>query len=607
MSVLLLLTATDVPPLWSDAFNDVDPAPLAARSGFTITDTGVNLGTDGSFLVAAGGGANWGNTSIYKTASVARTLLGAAAAVFRFPVNAGTIGLFLASTLNPTNPLTADRGLYYNYPDLRVVGVTNNTLQRPGTRLYMIDYLFCCFPRVGGGMLYAVSGGQFGAFPQATVVWVDDDDSTDPVFVGVANGSGVQRVDYWRGLAASGISLAQRFGQALAAFQFSTAAGNANGYVSEVGAKALTVWTGTGTTTGGKLQSTTTATMRARFTPASQPRVWKATFVTPATITGAEIYLDFRDNGTNRLSAVLDTTHAYLFSSYTAATLNQNGGVTLQASTTYRLAVYDWNSEIAFYINDVLWCSATSADGAGQVQGGVSTVGQVTTVDDLACWPASVTLPAGLGGMVPPVAPTGGALVSDTFTNTAATALTTHNANWSNQAYSGGGTPTYQIDGTGTKARQSGANDIGGFAIWGVAMASVDHSVSVDVTMPAALGAGNDFNGAAVVRWTDNGNYIAARFLNQASGANCEIEVWQHVANVTTLIVAAQIAALAANSVHTVTLAVKGGVVSAYYDGVEVGKGATTLLTGTKVGFGIEASPTTGTSLFDNFAAKAVV
>lgn len=594
--------------LWQDAFSDIDPAPLAARAGFSISDTGTNLGTDGNLLVLAGGGANWGDTSIYKTASVARAALGVAAVLVRFPVNAGTFGLFLTGTLNPANPLTADRGIYYNYPDLRVVGVTNNTLQRPATRLYMIDYLLCAFARSGGGMVYVASGGQFGVFPSGTIVWVDDDDSADPVFAGIANGSGVQRVDYWRGLGPTdaGTLASSRFGQALGAYQFTTAQGNANGYVAEVGGQALSVWTGAALTTGGKLQSTAVATMRARFNPGAQPRLWKATFVTPVSVASSEIYLDFRDNGTNRLSAVLDTTHAYLFSSYSAATLNQTGGITLQASTTYRFAVFDWNNEIAFYINDVLWASASSADGAGQAQGGVSTVGQISTVDDLAAWPASVTLPAALGGMVSPVAPTGSALVGDTFTNTAGTALTTHNANWSNQAYSGGGTPTYQIDGTGTKARQSGANDIGGFAIWGVAQASPDHSVSVDVTMPAALGAGNDFNGAAVVRWTDNGNYIAARFLNQAGGANCEIEVWEHLGNVTTLIVAAQIAAIAANSVHTVTLAVKGAVVSAYYDGTEVGKGSTALLTGTKVGFGIEASPTTGTSLFDNFAAKAV-
>lgn len=599
---------TGITALWEDYFTDTDPAPLAARTGFTISDTGSNLGTDGNFLVAAGAGANWSDTSIYLTSSVARANLGVAAMVVRFPVNAGGIGLFLTSARNPANPLTADRGIYYNYPDLRIVGVTNNSMQKPATRLYMIDYLLCCFARSGGGMIYAVSGGQFGVFPAGTIVWVDDDDSTDPVFAGIANGSGVQRVDYWRGLGPTdaGTLSTSRFGQVLGAYQFTTNAGNANGYVAEFGGQALSVWTGTGTTTGGKLQSTTTATLRARFDPGgSVPRIWSATFVTPGTITGAEIYIDFRDNTAGqRLSAALDGTKAYLFDGYTASTLSQNGGITIQASTTYRFRVFDWGNELAFYINDVLWVSASSTSGATQRTGGITTVGQVITVDDLAAWPATVTLPGALGGMTSPVTATGSALVSDTFTNTGGTALTTHNANWSNNAYSGGSTPTFQIAAGGTTARQSGANDIGGFAIWGVALASADHFVQCDMTMPADFVGG--WQGAVIARWADNANYIAARVLNQGGGATCEVEVWQHVANVTTLVVAAQLGALLASSAHTLALAVKGSVVSAYWDSNEVAKGTTTLLTGTKTGFGLEDNPVSGTTTFDNFTVKAV-
>jgi len=600
MTLLLLLAPSGTPPLWRDDFADTQAAPLT-RPGYAISDSGNNLSTNGSFLVAAGAGANWGNTSDYKAASVARSALGAAAVLVRFPVNASSFGLFLTSTSNPANPLTADRGLYYNYPNIQVVGVTSNALQRPGTRLYMIDYLLCCFARSGGGMVYVVSGGQFGQFPQGTIVWVDDDDAQDPVFVGIANGAGVQRADYWTGLgpAAAGTLASSRFGQALGAYQFTTNAGNASGYVAEVGGQALSVWTGTGTTTGGKLQSTTTATLRARFDPGSQPRLWAATFTTPATITGAEIYLDFRDNGTNRLSAVLDTTHAYLFSSYSASTLSSNGGVTLQANTTYRFRVFDWNSEIAFYINDVLWVSATSADGAGQRQGGITTVGQITPVDDLAAWPASVTLPAALGGMISPPAATGAALITDAFTDTAATALTTHDAAWSNQAYVGGGTPTYVIDGTGTKVKQSGANDIGGFAIR-AGGAGNDHYAQADITIPAS----GSYRCGVVVRWTDNQNYLAARFLNQ--GASDEIEVWQHVSNTTTLVTAIQIGDLTTGTVHTVGVAVRGTDVAIYWNGALVGQGNTTLAAGTGVGFGCEDTPTTGTALYDNFTVKAV-
>lgn len=587
--------------LWADAFADTDPNPLAARSGYTIADTGGNLSTEGGFLVAAGAGANWGDTSIYRTASSARSALGAVGAVFRFPVNAGGVGLFLTSALNPANPLTADRGMYYNYPDLRVAGVTANTLQAPGTRLYMIDYLFAIFVRPSGGAVYAVSGGQFGAWPAATIVWVDDDDATTPVYAGIANGSGVQRVDYWKGLApaSAGAFASRRFGNALAGYSFDTATGNASGYVSEEGAKALTVWTGAAEVVAGKLRSTG-GTMRARCTPASQPRIWRATFTTPATVTGGEIYLDFRDNGTSRISAVLDTSAAYLFDGYAASTLASTG-LALAGSTTYRLTVFDYNGEIRFYVDDVLRVTASTANGAGVATGGVTTVGVISQVDELVAYPASVTLPSALGTPIAIPAGTGAATISDPFTNTAATAIATHNAAWSNQAYSGGATPTFVIDSTGTKARQSGASDIGGFAVRAGGLGA-DHYAQADITIPTLDTGG--FHGAVVCRWADNANYIAARFLNQ--GAADEIEVWQHIANVATLVVAIQLGNLTNGATHTLGLAVKGAQVAAYLNGAVVGQGVTALLTGTSVGFGLEDNPVTGKTDFDNFTVKAV-
>lgn len=172
-------------------------------------------------------------------------------------------------------------------------------------------------------------------------------------------------------------------------YTFDTAQANANGYVSEVGAKALSVWSGAANTNAaaGKLQSNTTALMRARCNPGLVPSLWRAEFTTPASVASCEFYLDFRDNGTSRISAAVENAgnRIYLFDGYTSSIITQTG-ITLAANTTYTITVTDVGGLVTVQFVGGVWnvtLGPNSASGAGATQGGVTTTGQIVAVDNL--------------------------------------------------------------------------------------------------------------------------------------------------------------------------------------------------------------------------------
>lgn len=172
-------------------------------------------------------------------------------------------------------------------------------------------------------------------------------------------------------------------------YTFDTAQANANGYVSEVGGKALSVWSGAANTnaTAGKLQSNTTALMRARCNPGLAPTLWRAEFTTGASVASLEFYLDFRDNGTNRISAAAENAgnRFYLFDSYTASLITQTG-ITLAPSTTYTIIATEVGGLVTVQFVGGAWnvtLGPNTVSGAGATQGGVTTSGQIVAVDNL--------------------------------------------------------------------------------------------------------------------------------------------------------------------------------------------------------------------------------
>jgi hypothetical protein len=170
-----------------------------------------------------------------------------------------------------------------------------------------------------------------------------------------------------------------------AKFTFNTEVADANGYVSEVGAKALSVWAGGATSSRGVLQSVSTALMRARFNMGVPVRHWRAEF-TMAGATGCEFYVDIRDNGTNRVSVAADDTHFYIFDSYNALTVTQIG-ISLVHDVTYTIDITDVGGIVTAVFSGDIWLVTLGpvavAGGVGATQGGVTTTGQVISIDNI--------------------------------------------------------------------------------------------------------------------------------------------------------------------------------------------------------------------------------
>jgi hypothetical protein len=167
---------------------------------WTETDTGTVMSVDATnsrLLVSGGDGTNY-DPAVWSVSSFSRAAVGALSALVRITGAGGNgpwVGMHPSSTA-PTDPHTLGFGLSHVYPNLR--GPNSTAILQDGKRMRSIDYAMVVVPRVGGGNWYFLSGGRFGTWPTATLVWADEASAPDPFYMGMSGKSGAWRVDHAR-------------------------------------------------------------------------------------------------------------------------------------------------------------------------------------------------------------------------------------------------------------------------------------------------------------------------------------------------------------------------------------------------------------------------
>lgn len=576
----------------------------------TIIDSGGNLAIDATQqrLAVAGGTAAWNDPSLWATFDA--TTFGAAAVLVRLAgaSNAGP-ALILHSAAN-ANPTSAGMGLHFETPQWSPAGGSASYLvSKPDTRVRAIDYMLIVVRRAGGGAIVAISGGVYGVFPSATLVWLYDSDSiAATAYVGLTNNAGAWRAKQLRDAQLSHLpaALTTRYGMAAAADTFTRADASLSGSSTEVGALTWAIF-GSG---GANIVSNKATTITAQWTVATVPlatvpNIIEVSVTTPASgaIWAGVVFRG--DNSTNNClifrleAAVWRLEKRTGASGGTGTTINQSAFSTA-FSTTYRLRVIDYGTSMRLFIDGVEAQIGGVSDTTLNTQTHcgftrAATADNGSTFDNFAAYGA-ITLPTELGPFTAPPVGTGAATITDTFTGTDGTALATYNA-----AYTTFSSGSWQIN--SNKARMTAAATQG-YAVRDTGLN--DHEVSVDITLPAAPGGSSpDWFIGVVARCADASNFVFARYLYQSNSP--EVEVFQTVAGVATLMAFVNLGTsnLLGGTTHTLRVAVKGREVAAYHDGELVAQGFTDVTSGTKAGFGVDAN-TTGQPTFDNLSIKAI-
>ena len=310
--------------------------------------------------------------------------------------------------------------------------------------------------------------------------------------------------------------------------------------------------------------------------------------------------LYFRGNNTDagswRVKAEVDRVSVHNASGL----VDQTGAITFTEDVSYHVRVVDWLDYIEVHVNGTRYLQITSSVGNSNTRVGVGCENGTGLCAEVSAWPATVTLNSDFGPYTTVPEGQGAALTASTFTGSDGTALATHDAAWtvhagavvlnSNRAFIASGGSVVAA------TRSTGA-------------AASNHEVKADITMPSTTPVYPiDWFPCVYARYTDIDNLIMARFLYQDTSN--EVEVWQLVANTGTLIGYTNlgVGALAPSSTHSLALAVYGAEAAAYLDGMLVVQATTSILTGSRAGFGRrEDNPAnlSGTPAFDNLEIRA--
>jgi hypothetical protein len=569
----------------------------APDSSWAVTDTTSALAPDNGYLRILGGSNTWGDPRLVHGPHPRNGLTGLAAVVgvFRHTNAPGDgPGLTIEDTAAAQDPIP--NGIARSYPAFPpryYAGAFVTDRYIP----YSNTYLHAIFRRPGGGYLMVVSGNQFGTWPQARIAGLSVA-SDDPANVYVhltakeilGGGTLVDRVSLHDAADVPSGALT-RFG--LAHFGDTFTRGTL-GTTAEEGGAVYTL-TGTPGITSNRLSvSTAWDGIRVISLP-SRVGLFQVKVVTGAANNGVSILFRY---GSSWLEFYADTTLCGIYNGADGSPLTQTGAYHLNASSTHVLSLYDDGAGVRAYIDqqDVTGYVATVLNAANT---GIAVyLNTGSTVDEWGAWPETITLPEALGPFPSAPIATAAPVVSDSFTGTAGTALTTYSSAWETTGGSwvlnAGGASLAAAAQTGTATRSTGS-------------AGSNHAVSAAITLPNTTPAYAvaDWYAGVVARYAGS-NYIYARYLRQ-DGSN-EVEVWEQYNGVSTLIGYVNLGnVLAPGSTHTLTLAVRGGEVAAYHDGELVVQAATSHLTGTRAGIAVLDTNPNGRPVWDDFSIRAVL
>jgi hypothetical protein len=560
------------------------------NGAWSVTDTGSNLSVVAGRALFDGGLGSpvWGNPGLVY-GPLNRSTLGAFTALIRLTNNSDDGPRVALSPSSTNSSATGASHLTFDYPDTFGGWQTNRQRGRAA------DYLFTIVPRPGGGFWRFLSGGEYGDFVDATLVGISDTETDATLYAHLANNNSVFHVDNATVLDTGSLpaALTTRFGPARAADDFGSGA-SLSGRSTPYGSKAWSVAAGSGSISGGTVLLAASTT--AQFDAGGQCRVVEGTFT--RVDSGSKGFLYFRGDGTHagswRAEVVSDRVAVY----NSGGLVDQTGAITFTEDVAYKVRIVDWADYLEVHVDGTRYLQITDSTGSGNTRVGAgSDAGGTVRVDDLSAWPATVVLNSDFGPYTTVPEGQGAALTSDAFAAANGTALTTYDAGWT--AHTG----TWEINSNRARMTAAGVN---GIATRSTGAAGVNHEVKADITLPSTTPAYPiDWFAAVFARYTDGDQFLMARFLYQDTSN--EVELWQFVANVGTLIGYTNlgVGVLAPSSTHNLALAVYGAEAAAYMDGMLVVQATTTVLTGARAGMGVDDNLPNGQPSWDNLEIRA--
>lgn len=587
-----------VAPVFYDSF---DGERLSAGRWQAVDTAGVLTPMAGELVFGgARTAAAWGDPAVYSAEGLARRAGRTLAAVARPDAGVVRGPLFVLSPARfPADPTTAGYGGGFESvaaasdgADVRLVAVTPE-----GRFLYdpevarPTDHLVATTLRPSGSYHF-VSGGAFGTFPVATLIWVNGVGTDDAVYVGVdaqqtsATVSAVQVVDLQGGFATP-------YGLAKAVDTFDRADATALGR-TEGGGNVWSEPQGDVRIAGGGLVRAGSGEARAVFDSGVADGIVELEVRTPSEpFASPSLYFRYQDErnwwalwcGRDRVGIMraVGGVESVPF---------QTGAAACGEEGTYRLVVRAHGPYINAWVNatNMTFSHGLVDDTLAAATGvGVGFDAEETSpvVDQIIVWPKTVTLPPEVGPFPTVADGAGRTVVHDTFAEPSGKRLQNHRLDV--------GGPWREYAGRWTVAHGSlvpvEADPSGGSALAAVATGLTDVGVAATFALPSgdAAGASDSWVGGPVLRYTDGRSFIWARFLRRPGGA--ALELWEHVGGASQLLGVSDVTGLMTpEGRHTIKAAAVGKRVAAYLDGVLVAEGTTTVLSGTWAGLLVEGA-----------------
>ncbi|MCL5408890.1 MAG: hypothetical protein M1135_02565 [Candidatus Omnitrophica bacterium] len=538
--------------------------------------------------------SSWNIPSIWSKMSFSRNDIGALGASVCFYVSSNPYGPIVgfAANSSTSNPLTNAHGIFYSYPFFYVTGILSNfDMGIPGQRVHSMNYLMVTIPRPGGGYLYAVSGGDYGTFPKATLLWESNTGNEKKLYATVTSKNQVCSLNFVRLLKASQMPAVyrKRYGLVIAGDTFNRKNGPAGN--TEFGKFK---WSGKGAIIKNNKLSPGNGQTAMLTDVAKPPYIIEVSVLTPNKKSPRSVTLSFRQAQDGKaISFLANNSYVQLLDSYTNKVLDQTGAWTLPLGKS-QLRIVDWGNHITCFINNQPVLQGTTTDG---VKGtGISLVNNTgSKFTDFSIWPQKIMLPSALGPMSPIVVG-GNKIAGDNFSGKNGTSLSKYNHKWITTGGGGG----WEIENGHAEPTT------GWFAVQDVGTPNQESSADITFpkTAPPNLSSGDWFCGV-VCRYTNQNSYIFSRFIWQMG--SIEIETWEfRPGKPTPQLNAVNLGykAILPGSTHRISMDVYGKYVSVYFDGKLVSQSITKLLTGDKCGIAREKSNVWGVSSWSHWVAR---
>lgn len=592
------------------AFYDTFAGETLAPARWQVSGGGEARPLQGELVLGSQGppAAAWGSPGLYSAgalpARAGRTVVSVArpgAAAVRGPL------FLLSPSPFPADPTRGGYGVGFDSlggddgnggADLRLSAITpegqflyDREIARP------VDYLMATTLRPEGSYHF-VSGGAFGTFPAATLIWVGNAGGAgagNDLYVGVdakdtaAAAASVKVVDL-------PAEFGSPFGLARAADTFQPAAAPALGR-TEVGGFAWRTTAGAFRREAGGIVREGQAPARAVFDPKLTDGIFETTVRTPeGPFAGPALYFRFEDEQNWwRFRCSADSVDLVRSAGGVESVAYQTGSISCAPGQTYRIVVRAHGPNINVWMNQtgVTFSVGVTADGpvpaaatgvgVGVGEAGAADAGAPSPViDQVVAWPRTVTLPAAAGPA--PSVPGSGErpLAQDIFTGPNPTRLQNRRPSlggpWREYAgtwVAGGGrlVPVRRPD----EAAQDS------LAAVSTGLTDVAAAATVDLEPSGQEAPDAVWVGGPIVRYTDGKSFVLSRLVYGAAGA--QVELWESADGASRFLGTSDVTGLAgAGGRHTLKLAALGQRIAAYVDDVLVLEASTAVLDGTWAG-----------------------